>query len=238
MKWFTVSILQALVALALLSSLGLRCAHAQQDSNHPKNAEKLPPDIRPETLARVARPTKGDFTAEEEKQAFDRVLAFEPSIKEQKGMLEPTGVRAYMPEVAELTRKQISTIREESGLDPKWIALAALVSIREVDNKVEWQSHERSALKVLAPKVVDAVRDSQDTTGLDPKEALIIQFGRELFHQPRVSSKTFADIQQSFGARGTLGITLIMGYYMSNVLVYRAYDIHMDTSAAPVVPTW
>ena len=73
---------------------------------------------------------------------------------------------------------------------------------------------------------------------MDPKEALIIQFGREVFHQPRVSSKTFADVQRVFGAKGTLGITLIMGYYMSNVLVYRAYDIRIDTSGAPVVPTW
>jgi 4-carboxymuconolactone decarboxylase len=238
MRSLTVSFRRGILALVLLGGFGPSCTLAQQDASAGQSAQKLPSDIHPDTLARVARPTKNDFTTEEEKQAFDRVLAFEPSIKEQKGMLEPTGVRAYMPQVAELTRKQISTIREESGLDPKWIALAALVSIREVDNKVEWQSHERSALKVLAPKVVDVVRDSQDTSGLDPKEALIIQFGREVFHQPRVSSKTFADTQRSFGARGALGITLIMGYYMSNVLVYRAYDIHMDTSAAPVVPTW
>ena len=143
-----------------------------------------------------------------------------------------------MPEVAELTRKQISTIRDESGLDAKWIALAGRVSILAFDHKVEWQSHERSARKVLAGKVVEVVRDSQDTSGLDPKEALVIQYGRELFHYPRVSSKTFADMQKSFGAKGALGITLIMGYYMSNVLVYRAYDIHTDTSEAPVLPTW
>jgi hypothetical protein len=230
--------MKCLVLASVTLTTAQYCSPANQDSAPNPSSEKLPPDVRPDTFARVARPTRNVFSNDDEKQAFDRVVSFEPSIKDEKGMLEPTGIRAYLPEVAEITRKQISLIRQESGLEQKWIELAALVAIRAVDNKVEWQGHERSALKVLAPKVVEAVRNYQDTAGFDSKEAIIIQYGRELFQQPRVSSKTFADMQREFGPRESLGITLIMGYYMQNVTLYRAYDIHIDRSARPEVPTW
>jgi hypothetical protein len=85
-------------------------------------------------------------------------------------------------------------------------------------------------------KVVDIVRTRGETKGLDEKEATIIRFGRELFQKPIVSSKTFADAQKSFGKQGTLGMTLYMCYYMSNEMLLRAYDQHLDPSPSCVEP--
>ena len=54
--------------------------------------------------------------------------------------------------------------------------------------------------------------------------AVLIQFGRELFRQPKVSSKTFADMERLFGRRGTLALTLVMAHYADNGMLYRVYD--------------
>jgi hypothetical protein len=37
-------------------------------------------------------------------------------------------------------------------------------------------------------------------------------------------------MEQAFGRQGTLGITLIMGYYTANSLLMHAYDQHTDPS--------
>lgn len=84
---------------------------------------------------------------------------------------------------------------------------------------------------------MEIVRNQQDTKGLEEKEALIIQFGRELFHQPKVSSKTFAGMERNFGKKGTLGITLTMGHYVSNALLMRAYDIQLFRRSGEAPPS-
>jgi 4-carboxymuconolactone decarboxylase len=248
MNAFTVVVLWVTMAFAFLGGFGSRSALAQQSSAAGQSAEKLPPDIRPDSFNRMPRPKREDFTTEEEKQAFERVLAFEPSIADQNatnaggsvlgGELGPSGVRAQIPEVAEIYRKLDIMIHQKSGLDPKNIELTVLVALRETNNKVEWQGHEREKnFKLLSPNVVDIVRNNQDTKGLEEKEALIIQFGRELFRQPKVSSKIFAETERVFGRRSTLCITLLMGYYAQNTLLYRAYDFHKDPRNHPS-PTW
>ena len=56
------------------------------------------------------------------------------------------------------------------------------------------------------------------------KDQVLIEYGREIFEQPKVSSKTFADMERLFGRRGTLAMTLIMAHYTDNSILYRAYD--------------
>jgi hypothetical protein len=89
----------------------------------------------------------------------------------------------------------------------------------------DWLTHEKaSAGKVLPREVIEVVRNNKDTKGLDEKDAVLIEYGREIFHQPKVSSKTFADMERLFGRRGTLTMTLLMAHYTDNGILYRAYD--------------
>ena len=222
----------ALVAFAFLGVCGSRTALAQQAASGAPVTEKLPPDVRPDTLGRNARVKREDLATEEEKQTFDRVLAMSPVDSREhlfKGWLGPSGTRMLIPEVAELAIKQNFMVRDKSGLDPKYRELAILVATRECDNKSEFVDHAAREIdqKRLGPHVIEVVQKRQDTKGLEEKEALVIQFGRELFNQPKVSSKTFAGVERNFGEKGTLGITMTMGYYVSNALLMRAYDTQL-----------
>jgi hypothetical protein len=239
MNAFTVVVLWMMMAFALLGGFGSSSALAQQSSGAAKNAEKLPPDIHLDSLSRMPRPKREDFTSDEEKQAFDRVNNLAADWDKELGLpiqgpnvasgwLGPTGTRSAIPEVAEIYRKQDIMIKKKSGLERKYIELAILVATHESNDKSSFRGHEAQARnnELLSPKVVDVVRNNEDTKGLEEKEALIIQLGREMYRGPIVSSKTFAAVERNFGRRGTLGMSLIMSYYTANALLMRVYDQH------------
>jgi hypothetical protein len=226
-------VLMLLLASAFLGGFASGSALAQQSC---PSAEKLPPDLHPDTCCRMPRLKREDLTTDEEKQAFDRVLALtNPESRKNyfEGWLGQNGIRMEIPEVEEIYLKQSLLVREKSGLEPKYRELAVLVATRESDNKSEFviAASRGIASKQVSPQVVEIVRKEQDTKGLEEKEAVIIQFGRELFNQPKVSSKTFADVERNFGRKATLGITLTMGYYAANTLVMRAYDLQPPASS-------
>ena len=217
-----------MMAFAFPGGYGPRSASAQQSSGAGQSAEQLPPDIRPETLSRMPRAKRDDFATDAEKQAFDRVMARSPKQSVSR-WLGPTGTRLQIPELAAVYQEQINMIRDKSGLEPKYRELTILVATRESESKDEWFDHEPDGIELLSAKVVDIIRNKQDTKGLEEKTAAIIQFGRELFREPKVSSKTFANLERNFGRRTALGITLLMSYYAQSGLLMRVYDQHMDT---------
>lgn len=219
----------------LLAGYGSRLTSAQTQSNGnagaiPSAQNNLPPDIHPDTLSRMPRAHRDQFATDDEKQAFDRVAALSATVTATQGVMGPTGTRAQIPELAESYRLMFGMLQKKCGVDQKYFEEAALVATRESNNEVEWNDHEANGIKFLGADVVELIRNKQDPKGIDEKEALIIQFGRELFRQPfnRVSSKTFAQMEQAFGRQGTLGITLVMGYYTMNALLMHAYDQHTD----------
>ncbi len=220
----------------LLAGYGSRLAPAQTQSNGNAGATpsaqnvNLPPDVHPDTLSRMPRAHRDQFATDEEKQAFDRVAALSATVTATQGVMGPTGTRAQIPELAESYRLMFGMLQKKCGVEQKYFEEAALVATRESNNEVEWNDHEANGVKFLGADVVELIRNKQDPKGIDEKEALIIVFGRELFRQPfnRVSSKTFAQMEQTFGRQGTLGISLVMGYYTANALLMHAYDQHTD----------
>jgi hypothetical protein len=231
MKTLTVSVLGTMMTLAFLAGFGFRGALAQQSSGGGQTTAKLPPDIRPETLTRMPQATRDEFTAEEDREAFDHLVAAEPRFaKPSKGAMGGTGTRLHIPVVADAYRIALNHLREKCGLDLKYQELAVLVASRESNNEYEWSAHEKLSAKVLPRDIVEIVRNKQDAKGLGEKEETIIRFGREMHRDIRVSSKTFADMERLFGRRGTLAIALIMGYYENNALLFRAYDQRLNPS--------
>lgn len=223
------------VALLLLSGIGIYKVSAQQ-TKYPKlgwmdEEAKAPPDVHPETLSRMARSKESDFTSDEDKQAFQRALRRNDSDSVQR-WLGPTGTRMADPIYAEAVENVNRAIHKNKDIDPKYMELTVAVVTRESGNREEFINHEEDAVKAYGQELEDVVRLRKDTKGLDPKEAAIIEFGRDLFKQPRtapVSEKVFADLEKNFGKRGALTIAGLMCYYDSNFMLMRVYDQHMDT---------
>jgi len=237
MKRTHLLLLGILMAVMFLSGYGFHSALAQQDNATAQTAQKLPPDIRPESLSRMSWPTRDEFASEEEKAAYDHVVKAAPQAANMKGPVGPTATRLHLPVVAEAYFTAFSWLREKTGLAPRYVELAILIGTREANNPYEWLQHERGSVKVLPREAVEVVRSGKDTKGLDEKDAVLIQFGRELYHQPTVSAKTFADAERLFGRNGTLTATLLMGHYTLNALMLRAYNQQLAPGDKPPFAT-
>jgi hypothetical protein len=209
---------------------GFRAIHNPPTQNKTvgQSLGNLPPDIHPETLSRLPRTKREDFTTEEELAAYDRVVAYSTKQKTST-WLGPTGMRLQIPQIAEAYNKQIQFLHAKSGVPEQYAELAIAVATRETNNQEEFLDHEPERLKLLGAKIDEVIRENESIEGLPEKEALVIEYGRQLFRQPIVSSKVFAAMEKNFGRQGTLGITLYMGYYLSNgLLVNHVYDQRLD----------
>lgn len=192
----------------------------------------LPADVLPETLCRVPRAKESDFTSEEDKQAFAKVNNAPGSKQLVSRWLGPTGMRLQIPQYADVMNTMNKAIRTKSGLDPKDIEVTAGLVTRENGSREQFIDHIDDGIKAYGEEVQEAIRLRKDTEGLDPKQAAIIEFGRELFKMPMtasVSAKAFASLDQNFGRKGALGIIAEMAYYDGNLMLIRTYDQYMDT---------
>ncbi len=219
-----------LVTSLLLSvTSGARKTLARQDSGAAQSVEKLPADIHPDTLSRMPQAHKDEFTTDEDKQAYDHLISVEPRFgKPSNGALGGTGTRLHLPVVADAYRTAWNDLRDRSGVEQKYMELATIVACRETNLELEWVAHQDITAKLNSPAVVEIVRNKQEPKGLEDKQRIIIQFGREMFEQSKVSSATFTSMEKQFGQRGTLAIALMMGYYANNAFLFRAYDQRLD----------
>lgn len=229
MKPMNLFLVTSLLLSVVFFTSGARKALPRQDSGAAQSVEKLPADIHSETLSRMPQAHKDEFTTDEDKQAYDHLISVEPRFgKPANGALGGTGTRLHLPVVADAYRTAWNDLRDKSGVEQKYMELATIVACRETNLELEWVAHQDITAKLNSPAVVEIVRNKQEPKGLEDKQRIIIQFGREMFEQPKVSSATFASMEKQFGQRGTLAIALMMGYYANNAFLFRAYDQRLD----------
>ena len=112
-----------------------------------------------------------------------------------------------------------SYLRYKSGLDPRLVQLAILVTARESDSEYEWTAHEPQGLKAgLQPEVIDIVRLRKSTEGLAEKDAVIIQLGREVMGKRHVNPDLAARCLNTFGKQGLVNIVSLMGDYAATAI--------------------
>lgn len=138
----------------------------------------------------------------------------------------------HSPELAGRTAHLGSYVRFESGLDPKVIELAALVSARELQCKHEWAAHVNHAQRAgIALETIRAVHQLKDAEHFSFEDAQIVSFARELLREHRVSEATFQALYGRLGERGLVEITATIGYYAMLACTLNTFDI--ATASAP-----
>ena len=127
-----------------------------------------------------------------------------------------------------------------SGVDVRWQSplgralteLAILTAAREHDQPYEWSLHEMEALAVgLDPNVIDIVRHRRPVSGAAPKEAVIIEAGREIFGTHALSAGTYARALAALGKTDLVDVVVLMGNYAATATRLTAFNQHMP-------PTW
>ena len=86
--------------------------------------------------------------------------------------------------------------------DAKTREIAILTVAREMDSRFEWAAHEPEALKEgVSQDIIDVIKHRKSTQGLDETYAAIIEFGRQIFRDHKVTSEAFARDESQFSLR-------------------------------------
>lgn len=189
----------------------------------------LPKDIHPETGNRFPA-IKREELNEAGKKLYDT-----------RGVADafgPGAIRLYSPPVAAAMTGLNDYLRRKSGLAPRLVELAILVTAREMDSEYVWTAHEPAAQKAgLAQEIIDTVKYRRPLTTLGEREAVIVQLGRDSISKHKVGSDTFARALKLFGNQGVVNIVSLMGDYAATTILLNVSDQHVrprDKSLLPI----
>jgi 4-carboxymuconolactone decarboxylase len=188
----------------------------------------FPKDVYADTGNRLPA-IKRDDLDDEGKKLFDARLPADS--------FGPGAIRLYSEPVADHMGAVNSFLRYKSGLDPRLVQLAILVTARESDSEYEWTAHEPQGLKAgLQPEIIDIVRFRKSTDGLAEKDAVIIQLGREVMGKRHVNSDLAARALNTFGKQGLVNIVSLMGDYAATAILLNAFDQHVRPTDRALLP--
>jgi 4-carboxymuconolactone decarboxylase len=112
----------------------------------------------------------------------------------------------------------------ESALAGRRAALLTLVSAREMNAGAQWRAREGAALAAgLGPAVIEAVRSNAALDRLSPEDALLVDFGRQLYRNRHVRSDTFAALVLELGRQGAFDAIMLLAYPAMAGVLERAF---------------
>jgi 4-carboxymuconolactone decarboxylase len=198
----------------------------------PVMAQSLPSDINAQSLSRMPPLMRSDMKPEDQ-AIYDKVAG----LNRTTPMIGPGGVSLHMPKVAQAMDILNQYLRYDSVIGRRYIEVAVLVSAREFDQQYEWAFHEKAAVTEGAPKAtIDAIKNNGPLTGLDAKDRVIIQYGREILRDHHLTAATWAEAEARFTQQGALEIAAIMGDYLLAAVLLHAVDQHLPANMPPLMP--
>jgi alkylhydroperoxidase family enzyme len=190
---------------------------------------KLPADLDPQSRARLPYLKKSDMD-EKGQKIFDTL----PGRGKDDILRGPLAFASYNLAAAQALHDLHDAAVTGGTLDPRTRELAILVACRETNYNLEWNGHEAGGLKAgLDAKLIDVVRYNRPLTGLNEKDATVIRFGRQMFHDKKVDSATFAKAVEFWNKRGTMDMVAVMNAYA----VSGYFAIAVDERAPEGKPT-
>ncbi len=222
---FLLSILPLAVwAGYLQGSASSNGAYAPANPEEARYIASLPKDVFPDSRSRLPL-IKREELDDEGKKAYDSHLSADST--SLAGLQGPGGLQLHGSK---------PNLRGK-GLGPKLQELARLVVAREMDQVFEWTVHEPRALQVgVEPAIIDVIRYRKPLTGVDEKDAAIIQLGREVFEQHKVRPATFANALGLLGERNLVDLCELMGSYTTTAILLHTVDLHLPYNTKPLLP--
>jgi 4-carboxymuconolactone decarboxylase len=115
--------------------------------------------------------------------------------------------------------------------------VAILATARELNHQFEWAAHEPAALAAgVEPAVIDIIKFRRPLVGLQPKDAALIQLGREVIGLRSVQSTTLADALALFGRQDLVDAVSVMGHYAGIAILLDAFDQQLALGQEPLLP--
>ncbi len=193
----------------------------------------MPSDIDPRSGFRLPLPNREDLD-EAGKTAYDRAAKPGASIA---GLQGPAGLQLFSPKTAAHHNAINRYLRFEAGFTPHVREVAILTTAREMDSQFEWVAHEPEAIKEGVPQtVIDVIKHRRSTDGLDETDAIVIELGRQIWRDHKVTSETFAKAKSIFGPNKLIELVMLMGNYAGTAALLTAVDMQLHAGKKPLLP--
>lgn len=194
----------------------------------------LPADVFPESGCRLPLPARDDLDAAGQ-AVYDRLV--DPQAKTIAGLRGPGGIQLHSPRLAELSAPLNHYLRWDTDFGGRVRELAVLVTAREFDSQFEWSAHEPVALREgIAQDLIDIIKFRRPLDGVDERDAVVIQLGREVYGAKKVSAATYARAVKEFGPRGLVDLVSLMGNYAATALLLATFDMQLRPGQAALLP--
>jgi 4-carboxymuconolactone decarboxylase len=204
-----------------------------QVGSPPTVGQIMPADIDPQSGFRLPLPKREDLD-DAGKAHYDRVAAPGATIA---GLQGPSGIGLYSPKASEHARALNRYLRFEVGLAPRVREIAILTTAREMDSQFEWAAHEPEARKEgVEERVIDVIKHRMPTAGLEETDATVIELGRQIFRDRKVTSDTFAKAKALLGANKLVELVMLMGNYAGTAALLTAVDMQLHPGQKPLLP--
>ena len=195
--------------------------------------EIMPSDIDPKSGFRLPLPKPEDLD-EAGRKAYDRATRPGATIA---GLQGPAGVQLFSPKTSEHLSALNHYLRYEAGFTPHVREVAILTTAREMDSQFEWVAHEPEALKEGVPQaVIDIIKYRRSTAGIDETDATVIELGRQLWREHRLSPESFAKAKAIFGPNKLIDLVLLMGNYAGTAVLLATVDMQLHAGKKPLLP--
>jgi 4-carboxymuconolactone decarboxylase len=184
----------------------------------------LPKDVYPDSGNRLPL-IKREALDEPAKKAYDAAVA------------NFAGAPQAMGAAIRLHGNPVGNIQLESPVGQALMQLAIITTAREHDQPYEWSLHEMQATAVgVDSAVIDIVRNRKPLTKLNPKEAVIIQMGREIFGAHKLGPEIYARAMSFLGKGNLVDVVGLMADYSRTSATLTAFNQQMPPGWKQFLP--
>ena len=148
-----------------------------------------------------------------------------------RGILNLHRMMAYAPELMKASSDMAVAFRHEDVLARALAEIVILRTAQVVACDYEWERHVpiARAAGVSEQQIAEVSRWPQSTL-FSPKEKIALKYAEILAGGAPVDDQTFAELQRHLPAREIVGLTMLVGFYVSTAIFIKALAIPDDNA--------
>jgi 4-carboxymuconolactone decarboxylase len=172
-----------------------------------------------------------DQCSPEQQHAFDVITRCRP------GVGGPFIPLIRNPALAERVAELGEHLRFKGLLPGADRELAVLTLARELDSVLEWVAHEGIARREgVREEAIAVIHDQRETTGLAPREALVIDVARTLLRRHTLGDELYRRGEAAFGIAAWVELITLLGFYVMIGFLIHTFEI--EPPAGVALPAW
>jgi len=173
---------------------------------------------------------KSDIPAEQHAE-FDAI------VEVLHGVRGPFAVLMHSPGLAQKVMQAGAQVRLGSTLSPVERELAVIAVSREKDARYEWAAHVKAGRAVgMREEAIEAIRNREDVSGLEPDEHDIVTFVRQLLRTNKVEQSVFDALVSRHSERWVVELAATVGQYQYISAINNTFEVEpaADADQLPV----